>query len=98
MIETGIKDQMNYMLVSPYLLPMKITTGCLWLLPFLPLHEVLRQYVGVEIQLLQALQHRCHDEVSRCVGLQKGEGGDWSFCGTQVINVQAVPVTSLLTK
>lgn len=85
--------------VGSYLFPI-FTTSCLQLFPLLPLHGVWRRcVVGVDIQLLRVGQRWwdrwCLEELRWSVGQEEGEGGHRSVCRPQVINVQAVPVTSL---
>ena len=85
--------------VGSYLFPI-FTTSCLQLFPLLPLHGVWRRcVVGVDIQLLLVGQRWwdrwCLEELRWSVGQEEGEGGHWSVSRPQVINVQAVPVTSL---
>lgn len=82
--------------VGSYLFPI-FTTSCQQLFPLLPLHGVWRRcVVGVDIQLLRVGQRWCLEELRWSVGQEEGEGGHWSVRRPQVINVQAVPVTSLL--
>ena len=85
--------------VGSYLFPI-FTTSCLQLFPLLPLHGVWRRcVVGVDIQLLRVGQRWwdrwCLEELRWSVGQEEGEGGHRSVRRPQVINVQAVPVTSL---
>ena len=74
------------------------TSGCLGLLPFLPLHEVLRRLAaGGERVLGAGLRHCGHQELRGGLGLQQGDGGQRALRRTQVVDVQAVPVASLHT-
>lgn len=95
---TNAAQQTNWTApISSYLLRISTTTSCLGLLPFIPLHALLRRLlIGVDIKLLLADRYWHLEELCGTSVLQNGEGGNWSVCGTQVVNVQAVPVASLL--